>query len=108
MPGFAVGSQCIRDQAEAAASACSAISGVTSAGVVSCSAPALAGGGLLSYTLNTDGATSSSRAVSVQLQPCEPQDWEFYEPIVGLWFVAMVTVLCARMLYQRTFPSGNA
>jgi len=108
MDGLAFGAVCYRDPAELAADACASISGVTSAGVVSCSAPSVTGS-TLSYTLKTEGTSATStRVVTVDLQPCDPQDFEYWQPILAAFFVALVTILCARMVYTKVFNRETA
>lgn len=107
MDGLAFANACYRLPAEAAAAACSSISGVTAAGVVSCSAPSITGN-TLSYVLKTEGASSSTRTVTLELQPCEPMDFQWWAPVLAAWFLAMVTVLCARMVYTKVFNRETA
>lgn len=102
MDGLGFGSVCYRSTAELAVAACSSINGVTSAGVVSCTSPAVTGT-VLSYTLKTEGATTSTRAVTVDLQPCEPYDLEWWSPILAAFFLALVVILSARMVYTKVF-----
>ena len=102
MDGYAVGAQCIRNSAEATASACAAVSGVTSGGVVSCEAPSLTGR-TVSYTLVTDGTTRTTRPATLQLQECVPVDLEEFGPVIGAWVVALVVILCARSIYTKVF-----
>ena len=102
MDGLAFGSACYRDAAELAASACSSISGVSSAGVVSCASPSVSGS-TLTYTLQIEGASSASRSVSVALQPCEPYDLQWWSPVLSAFFLALVVILCTRMVYTKVF-----
>jgi hypothetical protein len=103
MDGLAVGVICYRDPDDAAAAACSAVSGVTSAGVASCEAPSVTGG-VLSYTLNVDSAAGRvSRAVSVSLPQCEPFDMTSYGPVLAAFFLAGVVIVSARMVYTKVF-----
>jgi len=102
MDGLGFGAVCYRDTQELAAAACSSISGVSSAGVVSCSAPSVSGN-VLTYTLNIDGASSTSRQITAQLQACEPYDIEWWSPVLAAFFVALVTILSVRMLYAKVF-----
>ena len=107
MDGYAVGLQCFRDSAEAAAVACSSVAGVTSAGAVSCSAPSFSAGSV-GFTLVTEGASSRiERAASMQLQPCDPVDLTEWGPVVAAWFVAGVAVLCLRSIYTRIFKGES-
>lgn len=43
------------------------------------------------------------RAAQQPFARCDPHDWQFYEPIVGAWFLALVTILALRSIYTRTF-----
>ena len=107
MDGYAVGLQCFRDQAEAAAVACSSVAGVASGGAVSCSAPSFAYG-VVSYTLVTEGSSArTERAASMQLQPCDPVDLTEWGPVIAAWFLALVVVLCVRSLYTRIFKGES-
>lgn len=103
MDGLGFASVCYRSSTELAAAACSSISGVTSAGVASCSSPAVTGT-VLSYTLRIEGsAGTTTRPVTVDLQPCEPHDFAYWSPVLGAWFLALVTVLAARQVYTKVF-----
>ena len=103
MDGLGFGSVCYRSSAELAAAACSSISGVTSAGVASCSSPAVTGT-VLSYTLHIESSSgTTTRPVTVDLQPCDPQDFEYWAPVLGVWFVALVTILAVRQVYTKVF-----
>lgn len=108
MDGLGFGAVCYRDSAELAASACSSISGVTGAGVASCSNPAVTGT-VLTYTLRVDSASgTSTRAVTVDLQPCEPQDIQTWAPALAAWLSALVAILCARMVVTRMFNRDSS
>jgi len=103
MDGVAVGVVCYRSADEAAVAACSSVAGVTSAGVASCEAPTVAGG-VLSYTLNIDGAAGRvSRPVSVSLPGCEPVDAVSYGPAIGAFITACVLIVVTRTLYAKVF-----
>ncbi len=106
--GQAFGATCYRQPAELAAAACSSISGTTSEGVVSCSAPAVTGN-VLSYTLSIHASSGTvTRAVTVDLQPCEPYDAEFWQPVLAAWFSAMVGVLCLRLVFVKVFNRDSS
>jgi len=107
MDGLSFGATCYREPAELAAAACSSISGVTAAGVVSCSSPAVTGN-VLSYTLHTEGASTSTRAVTVDLQPCEPYDLQWWSPVLAAFFLALVTIASARMVYTKVFNRDSS
>ena len=106
--GLAFGASCYRSSTELAAAACSSISGTTADGVVSCSAPAVTGN-VLTFTLTTHiAAGDSTRAVTVDLQPCEPYDWDFWSPVVGAWFAALVSIVCLKMVWGRMFNRDSS
>ena len=107
MDGLSFGATCYRDAAVLAAAACSSIAGVTAAGVVSCSSPAVTGN-VLSYTLRTEGASTTTRAVTVDLQPCEPYDYTFWAPVLAAFFVALVTIAASRMVYTKVFNRDSS
>ncbi len=103
MDGVSVGVFCYRSPDDAASAACSAVSGVTSAGVTSCEGASVVGG-VLTYMLNVDGAGGRvSRPVSVSLPGCEPFDMVSAGPILAAFLVAAVTIVSARMVYTKVF-----
>lgn len=103
MDGHAVGTACFRAAEDVVSAACSSISGMSAAGAVSCKAPSLLGD-VVSYTLVVESGTGrTERAATLDLQQCVPFDITEYGPAIAAWFLACVTVLCARMLWSRTF-----
>lgn len=103
MDGRAVGATCYRDPVAAASAACSAVSGTSASGVVSCEAASVVDG-VLTYTLNVDSAAGRvSRPVVVALPECEPFDVIELAPLIGAWVLALVVILSARALYTKTF-----
>jgi len=79
-----------------------------SAGVVSCSSPAVTGN-VLSYSLLTETPSgTTTRAVTVDLQPCDPYDIEFWSPVLAAFFLALVSILCMRMVVTRTFNRDSS
>lgn len=106
MDGFSVGAACYRATELAAQVACSAVSGVSSSGVLACENPSISGH-TLTYTLLSDSVSGrQTRLVSVELQPCTPFDLAEYGPTVGAWFLALVAILSVRLAYTRVFGSG--
>lgn len=98
--GYAVGSACYRDAVEAASAFCASVAGPSAGGVVSCEGASVAGQSV-SWTMHTDTASGrQSRQVVSALSSCEPMDWEFWQPIVGLWFLSLVLILCVRLIYK--------
>lgn len=96
--GYAVGASCFRDPVEAASAFCASRQGVMSEGVVSCSGAAVEGG-FINWTLDLETpGYSTSRMTSTPVVECEPYDFEFFAPVLAAWFVALVAVLCVRLL----------
>ena len=102
MDGLAVGAACYRVDVDAASAACASVAGVSAVGVVSCEAPTVTSG-VMSYTLVIEGSSRTTRAASMQLQPCDPVDLVEFGPVIAAWFLACVLVLSARSLYTKVF-----
>jgi len=104
MDGIAVGLSCFRSADEASAAACASISGVTNAGVVSCSEPSVwieGDSAQFSYRLTTTNVTSGSSTwvfVDSTLQLCEPKDLTYFGPVIAAFTLALAVILCARLL----------
>ena len=95
---YAVGAACFRSAAEAAAAYCASVHGATSEGVVSCHSASIVGQSL-TYSLRVDsGVGATERAITVELGDCEPYDWEFYGPVVGVFALTLVLVVCVRLV----------
>lgn len=102
MAGVAVGAACYSGAAEAAAAYCASVGGSVAGGVASCSGASITGRSV-SWTLHVDGPSGrTSRQVVSELQECEPYDWSFWSPVLAAWFLAMVLVVCVRMI-KRPF-----
>jgi hypothetical protein len=105
--GYAVGSSCVRDPSQAAATFCAQIGGATSAGVLSCQAPSITGQ-TLTYTLAVDDATAqTTRSVAVVLGECEPLDWTSAEPLVWLAVGALCSLAALKALRARVFRNDE-
>lgn len=98
--GYAIDGQCIRDPVQAAAAYCSAVSGVTAAGVASCTSASLdPATGVLTWALAVDDAASqATRTLTMSPPQCVPFDMEEYSPVVAAWVLLLVVVLCARLI----------
>lgn len=102
--GYAVGGVCIGDADTAARAYCSSISGVSSGGVASCQAPLWVADHSLQYSLVVDDVTGQSvRTVDLKILDCEPFDMHSYGPVVAAFFLALVSIVCLRMVYVRVF-----
>jgi len=108
--GTALGAACYSTQAEAAGVACASVLGVSGAGAVSCagvtSSPStsVGGGVTLDYLLRVDaGGSFVDHAAQMLLQGCETYDLSYWQPYIGAWVAALVSILCARIVYRRIF-----
>ena len=103
--GYGVGDQCFSTLPEAAQAFCARVGGTTSAGVVSCTAAAPSGGSSVAWTLHLEPGTgsASTRELIAPLPACEPYDMAYWSPILGAFFLALVTVLAARSVYTKVF-----
>jgi hypothetical protein len=98
--GYAVGPACYRDTSEAAAAFCASVAGPSAGGVVSCEG-AIVTGQSVSWVMHLDSAAGrQSRQVVTALPPCEPMDWEYWQPVVGIWFLSLVLILCVRLVFR--------
>lgn len=107
LDGYAHLGVCYRQAPEALAAVCSAINGTPSGGgVLTCSAPAWDpnAANWVSYNLALESPGDYiSKTGYLYLAPCEPLDFEYWAPVIGVWFLALVTIICARLVYTRVF-----
>lgn len=99
MAGFAVGGQCIGEVAQAASLACASFGGPTSAGVVTCQDASIDAQTLTFQRCTSTGTTTECRPDSFDLPACEAYDWSYWSPVLGAFFLALVSIVCTRMLF---------
>lgn len=88
---------------------CSSIAGVSSSGVVSCvgvsgASPSVGGAASAVLTIRTGGVDSP---LPVELMPCETYGADFFAPAIAAFVLCAVTIVAARMSYERIFGTPS-
>ena len=102
--------QCYRDRTELAQLACGSISGTTNgAAVLDCKDPSVTGTQLhWTATWTQAGTAGPATPMTTNLQACEPYDFEWWSPVLAAFFLALVSVLCVRMIIAKVFNRDSS
>lgn len=101
---------CYRDRTELASAACGSLTGSSNGQyVLQCSAPSVTGSTLTVNTVTCNaGLCGKTQALSFALQSCEPYDFEWWSPVLGAFFLALVSVLCVRIIVAKVFNRDSS